>query len=51
MRNGRCPVDRCEVQGLYQLKGDQIKIHESMCGVDNDYGCGDTKRGFEQLAC
>ena len=31
MQKGRCPVDRCEVYGLYQLQGEQVKIHESMC--------------------
>ena len=28
---GRCPVDRCEVQGLYQLEGEEVRIHHSMC--------------------
>lgn len=35
MKKGRCPVGRCEVQGLYQLKGDQVRIHESMCGCED----------------
>lgn len=30
LKQGRCPVDRCEVTGLYRLQGDQIRIHESM---------------------
>jgi len=34
MRKGLCPVDRCEVRELYQLQGDQINIHMSMCGSD-----------------
>jgi hypothetical protein len=34
MRKGKglCPVDRCEVRELYQLRGEQINIHKSMCG-------------------
>ena len=31
LRKGRCPVDRCEVHGLYRLQGEQVKIHEAMC--------------------
>lgn len=31
MRKGQCPVDRCEVRELYQLQGEQISIHMSMC--------------------
>ena len=34
MRSGLCPIDRCEVRKLYQLQGDQINIHISMCGSD-----------------
>mmetsp|Transcript_1355 Transcript_1355/g.1881 ORF Transcript_1355/g.1881 Transcript_1355/m.1881 type:complete len:217 (+) Transcript_1355:120-770(+) len=34
MKSGLCPVDRCEVRELYQLQGDQINIHMSMCGSD-----------------
>mmetsp|Transcript_14706 Transcript_14706/g.35431 ORF Transcript_14706/g.35431 Transcript_14706/m.35431 type:complete len:217 (+) Transcript_14706:128-778(+) len=49
MRNGRCPIDRCEVHGLYQLQGDQVRIHESMCGVCND-DYGGTQREME-IAC
>jgi len=45
MRQGRCPVYRCEVQGLYQLQGDQVRIHESMCGVEDS--CGGTQNGLE----
>ena len=36
MQKGRCPVDRCEVYGLYQLQGDQVKIHESMCACSEE---------------
>lgn len=25
--SGKCPVDRCKIQGLYQLQGEQINIH------------------------
>ncbi|KAL7551106.1 hypothetical protein ACHAWF_014308, partial [Thalassiosira exigua] len=41
MRSGRCPVDRCEVQGLYQLQGEQVRIHESMCSgaINIDCNC------------
>ena len=35
MQRGRCPVDRCEVNNLYQLQGEEVKIHESMCSVSN----------------
>lgn len=34
MRQGLCPVDRCEVKELYRLQGDQINIHMSMCAND-----------------
>lgn len=30
MRKGICPVDRCEVRALYQLKGEQMNIHSSL---------------------
>jgi len=42
MRKGRCPVGRCEVQGLYRLEGDQVRIHEAMCSAD------DTSQGIPQ---
>ncbi|KAL7447102.1 hypothetical protein ACHAXM_011117 [Skeletonema potamos] len=35
MRKGQCPVDRCEVRELYQLQGEQVNIHMSMCGRDS----------------
>ena len=35
MKNGLCPVDRCEVRELYQLQGDQVNIHMSMCGASD----------------
>lgn len=41
---GKCPVDRCEVQGLYQLQGEEVKIHESMCGECYDYDAGAPQR-------
>jgi len=41
-----CPVDRCEVQGLYQLQGDQVRIHESMCGAE-DNNCVETQNEME----
>lgn len=50
LKQGRCPVDRCEVEGLYQLQGDQIQIHQSMCGVEEI----STSRGFNnevEMAC
>ncbi len=31
---GSCPVDRCHIQGLYQLHGEQTNIHESMLRVE-----------------
>ena len=36
MKNGLCPVDRCEVRELYQLQGDQVNIHMSMCASENN---------------
>ncbi|KAL7535045.1 hypothetical protein ACHAXR_007867 [Thalassiosira sp. AJA248-18] len=42
LKQGRCPVDRCEVQGLYQLQGEQIRIHESMCGYEGESGSDNT---------
>mmetsp|Transcript_9841 Transcript_9841/g.21273 ORF Transcript_9841/g.21273 Transcript_9841/m.21273 type:complete len:218 (+) Transcript_9841:156-809(+) len=51
LQKGRCPVGRCEVVGLYQLQGDQIKIHEEMCGdcrVDDTHG---RKIGNEMEIC
>mmetsp|Transcript_24907 Transcript_24907/g.53732 ORF Transcript_24907/g.53732 Transcript_24907/m.53732 type:complete len:216 (+) Transcript_24907:296-943(+) len=48
MRKGLCPVDRCEVKGLYQLQGDQVRIHESMCGV-NDHCVG--AQSEMEIAC
>lgn len=42
LRKGRCPVGRCEVVGLYQLQGDQIRIHEAMSG---DCRADDTNGG------
>mmetsp|Transcript_38770 Transcript_38770/g.81519 ORF Transcript_38770/g.81519 Transcript_38770/m.81519 type:complete len:216 (-) Transcript_38770:171-818(-) len=51
LRKGRCPVDRCEVQGLYKLQGDQIQVHESMCNVGvDDYGHGESQSEME-VAC
>lgn len=47
-RKGRCPVDRCEITGLYQLQGDQVIIHESMRGVNDRRG--DAQREVE-MAC
>ena len=35
MQQGICPVDRCEVTGLYRLQGEEITIHNSMCNDDN----------------
>mmetsp|Transcript_30782 Transcript_30782/g.57040 ORF Transcript_30782/g.57040 Transcript_30782/m.57040 type:complete len:215 (-) Transcript_30782:259-903(-) len=46
IRQCRCPVDRCEVQGLYQLQGDQVRIHESMCGAE-DNNCVETQNEME----
>ncbi len=50
LQRGRCPVDRCEVQGLFQLQGEQIKIHEAMCGIEGK--CGVMQHGSEmEIAC
>lgn len=31
LKKGRCPIGRCEVEGLYRLQGEQVRIHASMC--------------------
>lgn len=31
---GKCPVDRCQILGLYHLKEEQIKIHELMVCIE-----------------
>lgn len=46
---GRCPVDRCEVNGLYRLKGEQMKIHEAMCDVAQTPG--GPRYGGTEMAC
>jgi hypothetical protein len=49
MCKGRCPVARCEVQGVYHLQGEQVKIHQSMCG-GAEGSCGGIQCGTE-IAC
>ena len=38
MKEGRCPVARCEVQGVYQVKGEQIvkMQQQSMYGAEDN---------------